>query len=54
MTKGAGIFWGLVMIILGVFMFVVYMEWIDFRLELVFSLLVILFGLWLLVTKLVR
>ncbi len=40
--------------ILGVFMFVVYMEWIDFRLELVFSLLIVVAGLWLVVSKLVR
>lgn len=54
LTKGPGIFWGLVLIILGVFMFVVYMEWIDFRLELVFSLLIVVAGLWLVVSKLVR
>ncbi|MFQ6107824.1 MAG: hypothetical protein ACE5QF_09630 [Thermoplasmata archaeon] len=52
MAKGAGIFWGLVLIILGIFMFVVYIGWIEFQMELVFSLLVIIAGLWLLVSKL--
>ena len=42
------------MIILGVFMFVVYMGWIEFRLELVFSLLIVVAGLWLVMSKLVR
>ncbi|MCJ2669368.1 MAG: hypothetical protein KAS60_05875 [Thermoplasmata archaeon] len=54
MTKGPGIFWGFVLIILGVFMFVVYMGWIEFRLELVFSLLIVVAGLWLVMSKLVR
>ena len=54
LTKGPGIFWGLVLMILGVFMFVVYMEWIEFKLELVFSLLIVVAGLWLVVSKLVR
>lgn len=54
MTKGSGIFWGLVFIILGIFMFVVYMDWIEFKLELVFSLIVIVMGLWLLISKLIR
>ena len=40
--------------ILGVFMFVVYMEWIDFDLNLVFSLLIVVAGLWLVMSKLVR
>ena len=40
--------------ILGVFMFVVYMERIDINLGLVFSLLIIVTGLWLVVSKLVR
>ncbi len=54
LTKGPGIFWGLVLMILGVFMFAVYMKWIDFQLELVFSLLIVVVGLWLVVSKLVR
>ena len=54
MTKGTGIFWGLVLMILGLFMFVVYMEWIEFKLELIFSLLIVVAGLWLIVSKLVR
>jgi hypothetical protein len=54
MTKATGIFWGLVLMILGLFMFVVYMGWVDFRLELVFSLLIVVAGLWLIVSKLVR
>ena len=54
LTKGPGIFWGLVLMILGVFMFVVYMEWIDFDLNLVFSLLIVVAGLWLVMSKLVR
>ncbi len=54
LTKGTGIFWGLVLIILGMFMFAVYMEWILFELELVFALLIVVAGLWLVVSKLVR
>ncbi len=42
------------MIILGVFMFAVYVGWIGLRLELVFSLLIVVAGLWLVVSKLVR
>ena len=54
MTRGAGIFWGIVLIILGIFMFVVYMEWIEFKMELVFSLLIVVAGLWLIVSKVIR
>jgi ABC-type nickel/cobalt efflux system permease component RcnA len=54
MTKATGIFWGIVLIILGLFMVVVYMEWIEFKLELVFSLLIVVVGLWLIVSKLAR
>jgi len=54
LTKGPGIFWGLVLMILGVFMFAVYMKWIYFQLELIFSLLIVVAGLWLVVSKLVR
>lgn len=54
LTKGTGIFWGFVLIILGVFMFAVYVGWIGLRLELVFSLLIVVAGLWLVVSKLVR
>jgi hypothetical protein len=54
LRKGPGIFWGFVLILLGAFMFVVYMEWIEFRLELVFSLLIVVAGLWLVMSKLVR
>lgn len=54
LTKGTGIFWGLVLIILGMFMFAVYLKWIVFELELVFALLIVVAGLWLVVSKLAR
>lgn len=53
-TKAGGIFWGVVLLLVGVLWFAATAGWISVSLDLVLPSLLILGGVYLLITKLLR
>ncbi len=54
MTKSGGIFWGLVLLIVGLLWFAATAGWVPFTMDLLLPFLVILAGLYLLITKFMK
>ncbi|MFQ5920032.1 MAG: hypothetical protein ACE5I4_08345 [Thermoplasmata archaeon] len=52
-TKSGGIFWGLVLLVVGLFWLLAVLNVIQVNVEVILPLLVVLAGIYLLVTKLV-
>ncbi len=53
-TKSGGIFWGIVLLIVGMIWLLVYLDLIVVDLNIVWPLLVLLAGIYLIVTKVIR
>ncbi|MEW5936222.1 MAG: hypothetical protein AB1665_00155 [Candidatus Thermoplasmatota archaeon] len=53
-TRRGGIFWGIVLVIVGTIWLLGALGYVDVKMEIVLPLLVIILGVWLLVTKLAR
>lgn len=53
-TRRGGIFWGLVLLIVGIIWLLGALGYIDLNVDLLLPMLVIIMGLWLLVTKIAR
>lgn len=53
-TRRGGIFWGIVLIIVGTIWMLAVLGYLSVKIELILPLLVLILGVWLLVTKLAR
>jgi len=53
-TRRGGIFWGLVLLIVGIIWLLGTLGYFDLNVDLLLPMLVIILGLWLLVTKIAR
>ncbi|MCK5548277.1 MAG: hypothetical protein KAI64_04635 [Thermoplasmata archaeon] len=54
LTRRGGIFWGVVLLIIGIIWLLGALNYIEVNIDLILPLLVIIIGLWLLVTKIAR
>jgi apolipoprotein N-acyltransferase len=54
LTRRGGIFWGIVLLLVGILWLLSSLGYFDLNIDVVFPLLIILFGVWLIITKITR